>query len=435
MADEYVGVPVSELEEATQVLDTDLFLIEQLKTPKKLAGKTLLKGLFDIIDGHGGIVSVEKAETVGFVDTYEMTLADGFVTTFTVTNGAKGEKGDAGSVWIKYASQKPTAATPSIGDIPDEWIGIYSGSESQAPTNWSAYTWYQWKGFAGEKGDRGSRGSAVFYTTQIVGGSPQIGLDYSMNPSYVETNGNKISVGDFIIDSAGHLFAVNFVAPDGSNVMARYLYSLIGPPGESGLSSIGGVRLYRTSADVPSILDGRVYNFLANTLITNGDAPKTGDLIVDSDYNVFEVYDFNGDYASAYWIATWQKESEKIEPILPEYFDYVILKSTESNKRFKVSVNDSGILTTERLITIGTVTFDDYSSWGAFSGTLDFEIGMTWADFCESSYNTQNFTCEEDLVLEPSGCYLQRKLSSVAYTAVKPNELIVNGRIYYWDMM
>lgn len=435
MADEYVGVPVSELEEATQVLDTDLFLIEQLKTPKKLAGKTLLKDLLAIVAGHGNIVSIEKAETVGLVDTYEITLADGFVTTFTVTNGAKGEKGDAGSVWIKYASQKPTSEAPSIGDIPDEWIGIYSGSESHAPTNWRAYTWYQWKGFAGEKGDRGSRGSAVFYATQIVNDSPQTSVDYPVIPSYVETNGNEISVGDFIIDPAGHLFAVRSVPPQSASVWARYLYSLIGPPGETCISSIGGVLLYRTSADVPSILDGRVYNFLANTLITNGDVPKTGDLIVDSDYNIFEVQSFNGDYASAYWISTWQKESEKIEPTLPEYFDYVVLKSTDSNKRFKVSVNDSGILTTERLIDTGTVTFDDYSGWGAFNGTLDFEIGMTWADFCESNHNTQNFTCEEDLVLDPSGCYLQRKLSSTAYTGVKPNELIVNGRIYYWDMM
>lgn len=435
MADEYVGVPVSELEEATQILDTDLFLIEQSNTPKKLTGKTLLEDLLAVFNGHGSIVSIEKAETAGLVDTYEITLTDGFVTTFTVTNGAKGEKGDTGSVWIKYASQRPTAATPSIGDIPDEWIGIYSGSALQAPANWSAYTWYQWKGFAGEKGDSGSRGSAVFYTTQIVNDSPQTSVDYRVNPSYVETNGNEISVGDFIIDPAGHLFAVRSVPPVSTSVWARYLYSLIGPPGETGLSSIGGVRLYRTSADVPSILDGRVYNFLANTLITNGDVPKTGDLIVDSDYNVFEVQSFNGDYASAYWIVTWQKESEKTEPTIPEYFDYVILKSTESNKRFKVSVNDSGSLTTERLITTGTVTFDDYMAWGAFSGTLDFEIGMTWADFCESNYNTQNFTCTENLVLEPSGCYLHYQVSSTAYTAARPNDLIVNGRTYLWDMM
>ena len=44
---------------------------------------------------HGvGILKIEKTKTEGLVDTYTITLTNGQMSTFTVTNGAKGEKGD-----------------------------------------------------------------------------------------------------------------------------------------------------------------------------------------------------------------------------------------------------------------------------------------------------------------------------------------------------
>jgi hypothetical protein len=48
-------------------------------------------------DGDGkGISSISKTGTSGLVDTYTIMLTDGTKSTFTVTNGAKGDKGDAG---------------------------------------------------------------------------------------------------------------------------------------------------------------------------------------------------------------------------------------------------------------------------------------------------------------------------------------------------
>lgn len=48
-------------------------------------------------DGDGkGISSISKTGTSGLVDTYTIMLTDGTKSTFTVTNGAKGEKGDTG---------------------------------------------------------------------------------------------------------------------------------------------------------------------------------------------------------------------------------------------------------------------------------------------------------------------------------------------------
>ena len=184
MADKSVG----ELIAAQSVTPTDLFVLEQNGTAKKLTGQILENWLVSFADGHGGIQSIAKVGTSNLADTYRITLADttifdfvvtngrgitsisktktsGLVDTYTikfndntsgtfnVTNGAKGDKGDNQYVWIKYASQKPTASSHSFGDVADNWIGIYSGGSATAPTDWTQYEWFQIKG---EKGNTGS---------------------------------------------------------------------------------------------------------------------------------------------------------------------------------------------------------------------------------------------------------------------------------------
>ena len=196
MADKSVG----ELIAAQSVTPTDLFVLEQNGTAKKLTGQILENWLVSFADGHGGIQSIAKLSTSGLVDAYRITLADtttfdftvtngksitsiaktgtsglvdtykisyndGSSQTFTVTNGAKGDKGDNAYVWIKYASQRPTESSPSMGDIPDDWIGIYSGNASTAPTDWQQYTWYQIKG---EKGDTGSAATVTGTTVEYM---------------------------------------------------------------------------------------------------------------------------------------------------------------------------------------------------------------------------------------------------------------------------
>ena len=184
MADKSVG----ELIPAQSVTPTDLFVLEQNGTAKKLTGQILENWLVSFADGHGGIQSIVKKGTSGLVDTYRITLADtttfdftvnngksitgisktgtqGLVdtytitynddqsTTFKVTNGAKGDKGDNAYTWIKYASQKPTESSHSMGDVPDNWIGVYTGNKSSAPSDWKEYKWFQWKGNTGNTGD------------------------------------------------------------------------------------------------------------------------------------------------------------------------------------------------------------------------------------------------------------------------------------------
>lgn len=221
---------ISELVAAEKIKATDLFVLEQDGTAKKVTGQILENWLVSFADGHGGIQSIEKAGTTGLVDTYRITLADtttfdfvvtngksitgitktataglvdtytiryndgtessfvvangrgiksweetvdglshthtityndGTSDTFTVKDGEKGDKGDNAYTWIKYASQEPTSDSHSMGDVPDNWMGVYTGTAETAPTDWTAYQWYCIKGEKGTTGDPAELVSAV----------------------------------------------------------------------------------------------------------------------------------------------------------------------------------------------------------------------------------------------------------------------------------
>lgn len=191
---------ISELVSATQITATDMFVLEQNGTAKRLTGQVLLNWLTAAADGHGGIKSIEaiatvglnktfritmadtttfdfvvtdgrgisriaKTSTSGLVDTYTITYNDGTTSTYTVTNGAKGDKGDNTYTWIKYASQEPTASSHSFGDVPDNWIGVYFGSASAAPTDWTEYQWFKIKG---ETGNTGAPATLVSSTVEYL---------------------------------------------------------------------------------------------------------------------------------------------------------------------------------------------------------------------------------------------------------------------------
>lgn len=256
---------IDQLNEAEKIYATDLFVLQQSGTAKKLTGQILLNWLTAAADGHGGIQSIAKLSTSGLADTYRITLADtttfdfvvnngkgitgisktstsglvdtytisynnGTTSTFTVTNGAKGDKGDNAYIWIKYASQEPTEASHSMGDIPDDWIGIYSGNASAAPTDWRQYKWFKHKG---EKGDTGNPATLVTKSvtyqvgdsgTIIPSGSWGSSIPVVSQGKYLWTKtelqfntGDPIvsySVGRMGIDGSGAVSTVAGVSPD-----------------------------------------------------------------------------------------------------------------------------------------------------------------------------------------------------------------------------
>ena len=228
MADKSIG----ELVAATSVGATDLFVLEQNNTAKKLTGQTLENWLVSFADGHGGIHSLVKTSSSGtnpVIDTYTITYADQTTSTFQVKNGVKGDKGDSQYVHIKYSSAMPTKNS-DMYDTPDNYIGIYSGASSTAPTDYTSYTWFKYKG---EKGDIGTPATitsqAVEYQAGTSGtitpsGTWTTTIPTVPNGSYLWTkttvsfnSGSPVisySVARMGIDGSGSVSTVNNVSPD-----------------------------------------------------------------------------------------------------------------------------------------------------------------------------------------------------------------------------
>lgn len=175
---------ISQLNAATAVGSTDLFVLEQSGEAKKLTGQILENWLVSYADGHGGIQSIAKTSTSGtnpVVDVYTITLADTTTATFTVTNGVKGDTGSQTYVWVKYSTNYPTADADMSGS-PSNYIGIYVGLASSAPSHYTDYTWYQWKGATGDEATLEQ--SAVTYQASASGTTIPTGT-WVDSPPYV----------------------------------------------------------------------------------------------------------------------------------------------------------------------------------------------------------------------------------------------------------
>ena len=279
---------ISQLPEASAVTLADLLVLEQSGTAKKVTGQTLLNDLAAALDGHGGITSIELTSSVGLVDSYTITLADGTTATITVTNGQdgtdgvsptitsapitgghrltivdvdgtttvdvmdgddgtngtngitytpsvsaegviswtndggrvnppsvniKGEPGAAGAAtytYIKWSDNQPTSDS-DMGVVPSDWMGIYVGASSTAPTHYTDYAWYKVKGDTGEDGE--SIGSVVWLSNSS--GSPQ-GTAGTTDTYQVKLSDNTVA-GTFDVtnglNGTGLVDSVNGVAP------------------------------------------------------------------------------------------------------------------------------------------------------------------------------------------------------------------------------
>ena len=114
-----------------------------------LTSATAAQSFAEMLDGHGGIYSITLDSTAGLVKTYKITYADNTYSYFTVNDGEQGLQGLQTYVHIRYSATYPvqTILTP-----PNNYIGIYTGTSSTAPTNSAQYTWFLWKGQQGDTG-------------------------------------------------------------------------------------------------------------------------------------------------------------------------------------------------------------------------------------------------------------------------------------------
>jgi len=141
---------ITELAQATSIYTSDLFVLSQSGIAKQLTGQTLRNGLLEWLDGHGGIKRIVKTGSTGtnpVVDTYTITYADDSTFAYTVTNGLKGDT----AYWyvhIRYSDNQPTR-NADMKTTPSNWMGVYSGSSSSAPTSYTSYQWYRIRGDTG----------------------------------------------------------------------------------------------------------------------------------------------------------------------------------------------------------------------------------------------------------------------------------------------
>nr|DAO58603.1 MAG TPA: tail protein [Caudoviricetes sp.] len=267
---------IEQLNAAEKVYLSDLFVLQQSGTAKKLTGQVLKNWLLELAQGHGGITSIALQSTSGLNKTYRITLADdtyfdmtvadgkgitsvaktgtsGLVDTytmkfnagsdfvFTVKNGEKGDKGDADRLYFKFASQKPTDASHNMGDVPDEWLGFYAGTTP--PSGWQDYTWVHIKG---DKGDKGDAATLTSHSTTYM----------------VSDSGTVVPSGSWVADvpnvpQGKYLWTKTVLTFNTGSPVTSYSVSRFGIDGSGAVSSVndknpdptGNVKL--TSADIP----------------------------------------------------------------------------------------------------------------------------------------------------------------------------------------
>ena len=115
-------------------------------------------------DDGNGIVSIEKTSSDGLEDTYTITFTDGSTTTFVVTNGAQGEKGDTGDKGDKgdkgYTGAKGDDGNGIVSIEKTSSNGLVD-TYTITYTDGSKTTFVVTNGAQGEKGDTGATGVGI----------------------------------------------------------------------------------------------------------------------------------------------------------------------------------------------------------------------------------------------------------------------------------
>lgn len=226
---------------------------------------------FAVKDGRG-IVGVTKSGPVGLVNTYTMAFNEGDDFVFEVKDGAKGDKGDADRLYFKFASQKPTDSSHSMGDVPDEWLGFYAGTT--APTGWQDYTWVRVRGDKGDTGDpaRLVSSSTTYMVsdsgTIIPSGSWQSSVPTVPQGKYLWTRvittyntGSPVtsySVSRMGIDGSGAVSTVNSKGPDSNGNVKLTAADISTDSGQSIQAELGGKQTAISATGLLKGEDGEV---------------------------------------------------------------------------------------------------------------------------------------------------------------------------------
>ena len=186
--------PIGSLDAVSHIYQSDLFVVEQLGAAMKCSGQTLMQDLAAELEAHGGITNITWVHVGisgnGQLHTATIHYSDGTTSEFYVRDGYKGDTGAQTYVHFKYSVDYPTADT-DLQDQPADWIGIYSGLSSTAPTTRTSYNWYKYKG---AKGDTGTSITGVVKTsTSGVVDTYTIYFSDGISTTFNVTNGSSIA--------------------------------------------------------------------------------------------------------------------------------------------------------------------------------------------------------------------------------------------------
>ena len=262
MADKTIG----QLTPASQVTPTDLFVLEQSGTAKKLTGQILENWLVSFADGHGGIQTIEKTGTSGLTDTYTITLADTTTMTFTVTNG-KGIQSIA-----TYWAVSSNGTTP-----PTNW-----SLTRQSMTSTNRYLWSHQTityndgsivnttssvvGVYGDKGDTGNTGVGISTLTQTAR-TPGVSTTYTFTmtdgstKSFISYDG--VGIADIAYTSSSGLidtYTVTMTNGDTDTFTVTNAKSITSVAMVSGTHAPGTTDTYRITFNDGDTTDFTVYN-------------------------------------------------------------------------------------------------------------------------------------------------------------------------------
>lgn len=262
MADKTIG----QLTAATQVTPTDLFVLEQSNTAKKLTGQILENWLVSFADGHGGIQSIAKTGTSGLTDTYTITLADTTTMTFTVTNG-KGIQSIA-TYWAvsSNGTTPPTSwsLTRQSMTATNRYLWSYQAitynDGTQSATTQSVV------GVYGDKGNTGNTGVGISTLAQTAR-TPGVSTTYTFTltdgstKSFVSYDG--VGIADIAYTSSSGLvdtYTVTMTNGDTDTFTVTNAKSITSVAMVSGTHAPGTTDTYRITFNDGDTTDFTVYN-------------------------------------------------------------------------------------------------------------------------------------------------------------------------------
>lgn len=168
---------INELDNISALTDTCVFITQDVGATNQVTAKvslaTFLSWLttghtfpFDtakFLSGNGIQINTDNGNV-----TYTAKLGEGLAFDADGNIKVTGGTSSGNYLWIRYADDEPTADS-DIKTTPSNYMGVYSGEETTAPTAYTSYQWFKIKGeqgIQGEKGESGDDGKGVVSITK-----------------------------------------------------------------------------------------------------------------------------------------------------------------------------------------------------------------------------------------------------------------------------